>query len=197
MKQTKFGAVVSPIVWNLLSVVLGGLMIAYNDQIIHWVLLFCGIYLTILGLLPILKALIEHVALPFPAILSLVCGVLLMIFNQTLAAIVFVLLGLLLFLVGLQQLNNFLSMRRQGLQLKWYYYLYPVLAIAAGVFTVCNPFDMTETLITFVGWCLVVHGLISVVGVVSTLFVKKSAEEEVVETIEIKDETSEETPTQE
>jgi uncharacterized membrane protein HdeD (DUF308 family) len=71
------------------------------------------------------------------------------------------------------------------------------LAIAAGVFTVCNPFDMTETLITFVGWCLVVHGLISVVGVVSTLFVKKSAEEEVVETIEIKDETSEETPTQE
>jgi hypothetical protein len=30
---------------------------------------------------------------------------------------------------------------------------------------------MEETLFTFVGWFLVIHGLISVIGVISTLFI--------------------------
>lgn len=170
MKQNTFSAVVAPIIWNLLSVVLGALMIAYSGQVIYFGLLFLGIYLALFGLLPILKALFTHNPLPFHGILSLVCGVLLIIFNATLTGIVFVLLGLLLFLIGLQQLNNFLTMRRRGLQLRWYYYLYPVLAIAAGVIAVCNPFEAQDTLVSFVGWCLVIHGLISVVGVIAALF---------------------------
>jgi uncharacterized membrane protein HdeD (DUF308 family) len=100
--------------------------------------------------------------------------VLLIIFNPVLASVLFVLLGLLLLIVGLQQLNNFLTMRRFGLRLRWYFYLFPTLAVAAGIFTVCNPLDMEETLFTFVGWFLVIHGLISVIGVISTLFITQS-----------------------
>jgi uncharacterized membrane protein HdeD (DUF308 family) len=171
MKQKTFGAVVSPIVWNVLSIVFGALFIAYNREVFHWVLLFCGVYLVILGLLPTIKALFNHQTIPFTAIWSLVCGVLLIIFNPVLASVLFVLLGLLLLIVGLQQLNNFLTMRRFGLRLRWYFYLFPTLAVAAGIFTVCNPLDMEETLFTFVGWFLVIHGLISVIGVISTLFI--------------------------
>jgi uncharacterized membrane protein HdeD (DUF308 family) len=170
MKKRTFGVVVSPIVWSFLSIVLGTLMITYSDQIMHWVLLFCGIYLTLLGLIPIIKALLEHQPLPFASLLAAVCGVLLILFNQALAAVFFVLLGLLLFLVGLQQLNHFLIMRRQGFGLRWYHYLYPVLAIIAGVITVWDPFALPETLISFVGWCLVGHGILSLVGVLMALF---------------------------
>jgi hypothetical protein len=172
MKSKTFGAVVSPIVWNILSIVFGALFIAYNSEVFYWVLLFCGIYLVILGLLPALKALFNHQTIPFSAIWSFVCGVLLIIFHPVLASVLFFLLGLLLLVVGLQQLNNFLTMRRFGLRLRWYFYLFPTLAVAAGIFTVCNPLDMADTMFTFVGWFLVVHGLISVIGVISTLFIQ-------------------------
>jgi hypothetical protein len=35
---------------------------------------------------------------------------------------------------------------------------------------VCNPFEAQDTLVSFVGWCLVIHGLISVAGVIAALF---------------------------
>lgn len=170
MEKKIFGTVVSPIVWSLLSILLGLLMILYSGQIIDWVMVFAGAYLIIFGAIPVIRALVVREPFPLVSVLSVLCGILLILFHGVLSAIMFVLLGLLLFLVGIQQLNHFLTMRRGGIRVAWFCYFYPVLAILAGVVSVWNPFALPETLITFVGWCLVGHGLISVVGILVAMF---------------------------
>lgn len=170
MEKKIFGTVVSPIVWSLLSILLGLLMILYSGQIIDWVMVFAGAYLIIFGAIPVIRALVVREPFPLVSVLSVLCGILLILFHGVLSAIMFVLLGLLLFLVGIQQLNHFLTMRRGGIRVAWFCYFYPVLAILAGVVSVWNPFALPETLITFVGWCLVGHGLISVIGILVAMF---------------------------
>lgn len=177
MEKKIFGTVVSPIVWSLLSILLGLLMILYSGQIIEWVMVFAGAYLIIFGAIPIIRALVVREPFPLVSVLSVLCGLLLILFHGVLSAIMFVLLGLLLFLVGIQQLNHFLTMRRGGIRIAWFCYFYPVLAILAGVVSVWNPFALPETLITFVGWCLVGHGLISLIGILVAMFGSPKAEE--------------------
>lgn len=170
MEKKTFGVVLSPIVWSLLSVVFGVLMIVYSGRILDWVMVFAGAYLIVFGAVPLIRALIVHEPFPMVSMLSVLCGILLVLFHSALTAIMFVLLGLLLFLVGMQQLNHFLSMRRVGIRVAWYCYLYPVLAILAGVIAVWDPFRLPETLIAFVGWCLAAHGVISIVGILVAMY---------------------------
>jgi len=170
MEKKIFGTVVSPIIWSLLSILLGILMIIYSGQIIDWVMVFAGAYLVIFGAIPIIRSLVVHESFPLVSVLSVLCGILLILFHGVLSTIMFVLLGLLLFLVGIQQLNHFLTMRRGGIRVAWFCYFYPVLAILAGVVAVWNPFALPETLIMFVGWCLVGHGFISLVGILVAMF---------------------------
>lgn len=170
MEKKIFGTVIAPIVWSLLSILLGLMMILYSGQIIDWVMVFAGAYLIIFGAIPIIRALVVREPFPMVSIMSVLCGILLILFHGVLSAIMFVLLGLLLFLVGIQQLNHFLTMRRGGIRVAWFCYFYPVLAILAGVVSVWNPFALPETLIMFVGWCLVGHGFISFIGILVAMF---------------------------
>lgn len=181
MEKKTFGIVLSPIVWSLLSVLFGALMIVYSGRILDWVMVLAGVFLTVFGAVPLLRALIVHEPFPLVSMVAVLCGILLVLFHSALTAIMFVLLGLLLFLVGMQQLNHFLTMRRAGIHVAWYCYLYPVLAVLAGVVAVWDPFRLPATLISFVGWCLTIHGIISLIGILVAMYAFSHATVEAVE----------------
>lgn len=177
MQMNRLEKTLAPLFWSLLSVVFGILLIIYSNRLIDWMMIFAGAGLLILGIMPIIKALLSKHPMPLIALISVVSGVLLLVLHSLLTTILFVFLGGLLLLIGIQQVDHLLTLKRAGFLFSRYNYLFPIFAIISGVITIFNPFALPETLISFVGWCMTIHGIISLFSVLVTMFRKQGNEE--------------------
>ena len=155
----------SPLAWCLSSIVLGLLLVILNEDILRWVFYLLGLSLFVTGLIPIVTALGRKQDLPVMPFLYLIGGVLIVLMNNSLSAILFVLMGVLLMLTGIQNINSFINIRRGvGIRIPFVSYLIPAFCVLAGAVAIANPFVAQKTLIVFIGICILVEGIFNLLS---------------------------------
>lgn len=158
--NSKIPNISSPIIWGISSVLTGILFIWLNIQIVNWILILLGCFLVLVGILPIIGAISRKEPLPLFAAFEAIIGLIVLTFNTKLISLLFILLGALLILAGIQQINSLMNIKRvTGMSVPLYHYLIPILCIIGGVIAIWNPFAVQATLLIFIGWCILLHGL--------------------------------------
>lgn len=158
--MNKIGNLTSPLIWGICSVAAGLVLIIYNESILRWIFIILGALLFIYGAVPVVQAFFKKQSIPIVASLCAICGLVVMILNTSLTAILFVVLGILLMLAGVQNIASLINIKRHsGLSIPFTYFLIPILCIAGGVVSIWNPFAAQSSLISFIGWCILVQGV--------------------------------------
>src|SRR5574344_784199 len=167
----KISNVSSPIIWGATSVLIGALFIALNIKIVNWMIILLGCFLLLAGILPVISSISKRKQLPLVAAFEAIAGMIVLAFNTKLIALLFVLLGALLILAGIQQINTLMNIKRiNGIKVPFYHYLIPLLCIIGGVIAIWNPFAVQTTLLIFIGWCILLHGLWTLVSLLILRF---------------------------
>lgn len=155
---SKIPNVFSPVIWGVSSVLTGVMFIWLNIQIVNWILILLGCFLLLAGIIPIISSIIKKKSLPLVSSFEAIVGLIVLAFNTKLIALLFILLGALLILAGIQQINSLLNIKRiNGVKVPFYHYIVPILCIICGVIAIWNPFAVQATLLIFIGWCILIH----------------------------------------
>lgn len=168
---SKIPNVFSPVIWGVSSVLTGVMFIWLNIQIVNWILILLGCFLLLAGIIPIISSIIKKKSLPLVSSFEAIIGLIVLVFNTKLIALLFILLGALLILAGIQQINTLINIKRiNGINVPFYHYLIPILCIIGGVIAIWNPFAVQATLLIFIGWCILLHGLWTLISLLLLRF---------------------------
>lgn len=168
---SKIPNVFSPVIWGVSSVLTGVMFIWLNIQIVNWILILLGCFLLLAGIIPIISSIIRKKSLPLVSSFEAIVGLIVLAFNTKLIALLFILLGALLILAGIQQINSLLNIKRiNGVKVPFYHYIVPILCIICGVIAIWNPFAVQTTLLIFIGWCILLHGLWTLISLLLLRF---------------------------
>lgn len=168
---SKIPNVFSPVIWGVASVLTGVMFIWLNIQIVNWILILLGCLLLLAGIIPIISSIIRKKSLPLVSSFEAIVGLIVLAFNTKLIALLFILLGALLILAGIQQINSLLNIKRiNGVKVPFYHYIVPILCIICGVIAIWNPFAVQTTLLIFIGWCILLHGLWTLISLLLLRF---------------------------
>lgn len=168
---SKIPNVFSPVIWGVSSVLTGVMFIWLNIQIVNWILILLGCFLLLAGIIPIISSIIKKKSLPLVSSFEAIVGLIVLAFNTKLIALLFILLGALLILAGIQQINSLLNIKRiNGVKVPFYHYIVPILCIICGVIAIWNPFAVQTTLLIFIGWCILLHGLWTLISLMILRF---------------------------
>lgn len=168
---SKIPNVFSPVIWGVSSVLTGVMFIWLNIQIVNWILILLGCFLLLAGIIPIISSIIKKKSLPLVSSFEAIVGLIVLAFNTKLIALLFILLGALLILAGIQQINSLLNIKRiNGVKVPFYHYIVPILCIICGVIAIWNPFAVQTTLLIFIGWCILLHGLWTLISLLLLRF---------------------------
>lgn len=168
---SKIPNVFSPVIWGVASVLTGVMFIWLNIQIVNWILILLGCFLLLAGIIPIISSIIRKKSLPLVSSFEAIVGLIVLAFNTKLIALLFILLGALLILAGIQQINSLLNIKRiNGVKVPFYHYIVPILCIICGVIAIWNPFAVQTTLLIFIGWCILLHGLWTLISLLLLRF---------------------------
>lgn len=168
---SKIPNVFSPVIWGVSSVLTGVMFIWLNIQIVNWILILLGCFLLLAGIIPIISSIIKKKSLPLVSSFEAIVGLIVLAFNTKLIALLFILLGALLILAGIQQINSLLNIKRiNGVKVPFYHYIVPILCIICGVIAIWNPFAVQTTLLIFIGWCILIHGLWTLISLMILRF---------------------------
>jgi membrane protein HdeD len=168
---SKIPNVFSPVIWGVASVLTGVMFIWLNIQIVNWILILLGCLLLLAGIIPIISSIIRKKSLPLVSSFEAIIGLIVLVFNTKLIALLFILLGALLILAGIQQINTLINIKRiNGINVPFYHYLIPILCIIGGVIAIWNPFAVQATLLIFIGWCILLHGLWTLISLLLLRF---------------------------
>lgn len=168
---SKIPNVFSPVIWGVSSVLTGVMFIWLNIQIVNWILILLGCLLLLAGIIPIISSIIRKKSLPLVSSFEAIVGLIVLAFNTKLIALLFILLGALLILAGIQQINSLLNIKRiNGVKVPFYHYIVPILCIICGVIAIWNPFAVQTTLLIFIGWCILLHGLWTLISLLLLRF---------------------------
>ena len=159
------------LIWGVASVLTGVLFIWLNIQIVNWIILLLGCLLLLAGILPVISSIFRRESLPLFSAFEAIIGLIVLVFNTKLIALLFILLGALLILAGIQQINSLINIKRiNGISVPFYHYLIPILCIIGGVIAIWNPFAVQATLLIFIGWCILIHGLWTLISLMMLRF---------------------------
>ena len=94
---------------------------------------------------------------------SILLGLVLVIApNRFVDGLMYVLGGIMI-LGGIQQLNNLIAIRRMGC-VPFYFWVCPVLIMLTGFFVILKPMETAELPLIILGWCCLVYGVTEIIN---------------------------------
>ncbi|MEG1935199.1 MAG: DUF308 domain-containing protein, partial [Rikenellaceae bacterium] len=101
---------------------------------------------------------------PIESFISLLFGILLMIFPVFFMKILMILLGVALFIGGASQIYAMIQINRAGGAIKGVVYLIPSLILLAGIVIIINPFTFAEAILILIfGITTLVYGVTNLI----------------------------------
>ncbi len=163
-------------IWGITSVVAGLILIIFNDSILSWIFILLGAALLVYGIVPVIQAWKNKQQLPTIFILCAVLGILAIVLNKGLTAVLVLALGIALLLAGLQNIASLIQLKR-GFDIKvpFSHFIVPALCVIGGVIAICNPFKVQTTLIIFIGCVILVQGISNLISLFLLYRSNKSA----------------------
>lgn len=154
----------SSVLRGLAAILFGVVLIVWPEQSSQYLVIVIGLFFIIPGLFSLLNYLMSkkevRAALSFPieACGSVVLGILLLVFPVFFISILMYLLGILAIIGGVSLIIHLL-VKRKRLPLSLWYYVLPVLIVAAGVMILTNPEKVVEKTFIIFGVVCILFGL--------------------------------------
>ncbi len=163
--------VMSMNIWkSVLAIVLGLILVVWPYMAVTSAVVIIGIMLLIYGIVAFVlrsKRRSETEAargISTDAIISLIIGLLLIIFPGFFAGILMIVLGIILIIIGIGQLTSLSRSKKNGYTVSGSRYIIPVLLLLAGIVMLFNPFGTARAVFIFFGIAMLVYGVFSLLG---------------------------------
>ncbi len=144
---------------------LGGVLIAYSDNVAEWLVRVCGVLFLLPGLITTIVYYLqsrEHRSNMFTPLLgvgSVFLGALLMAIPTAFITALMYILAALLIITPLTYLYSFHEVQRGGIKVSFVNYLFPLAQFAAGIYLILQPLQAARVPFLILGCGFIVGGL--------------------------------------
>ncbi len=168
MAQKKSKSIHHSLAWGIASILVGLVFLIRPNNVLEDIIYLLGILLIIGGIIQFLGFLARTKGwenrwkyLPLASVLSVAFGILLLANPPLWKGFVFVLFGISLVLLAVNQLIGLIRMQKaKQASVHWGYFIFPSLMFMAGAFVFFNPFGTERVLVIFAGAWLLAYGLL-------------------------------------
>lgn len=109
-------------------------------------------------------AAVKSYSIPWSNAPALILGILLLAFPAFFVSVIMYVLGIILILAGLNQVLTYSAIKKNGLSVPGYYYIFPVIMLLSGVIILFNPFSTAATLFIYFGIIILFYGITEVIA---------------------------------
>lgn len=148
----------------IVAMLVGLLLLFWPDVVARSIVIVIGALLTLIGIFSFVFACkktegeSQSAILSANAVVDIVLGIVIMIFNQFFAGMVMFLFAAILLLFGILQLLSLIQTHRIS-KIQGRFYLAPIMTILCGLVIFFNPFSTLEWLFIFFGISLVIYAI--------------------------------------
>lgn len=160
----------NPLLWGVSAVLFGVLLITWQGELLNKLVLVLGIIFLVVSIVQFINFMrvtkgIENrwTLLPFGTVVAFILGIVLIAMPETWVSIMMILVGLLIFLLGLSSLTNLYAMRKIA-PIKWWYFIFPVMQMISGALVVSEPMFLADFIIIFAGVWIIMYGIFEFLG---------------------------------
>ncbi|MFI3261440.1 MAG: DUF308 domain-containing protein [Rikenellaceae bacterium] len=143
----------------IVSIIIGLLLVIFPEVFQNTIIYLIGGIVVLLGLMKLISYFIvkqqnPDIPLPIKAIIYLFIGVILCLKADVFLGILMFSLGFILFFIGLGQVLMYVSTKAPLTM-----YVFPMIILIAGFVSIRNPFEVTQTLISFFGYVILFYAI--------------------------------------
>lgn len=149
---------------GIVSILLGFVFIAWPGLVVSYLVLVLGALLVLSSALPMIYSGLKGYGIPWGNTPSLILGILLLAFPAFFVSVIMYVLGIILILAGLNQVLTYSSIKKNGISVPGYYYIFPVIMLLSGVIILFNPFNTAAALFIYFGVIILFYGITEVVA---------------------------------
>lgn len=187
----------------LCAVVVGVLLVMYDEQMVEWMAKIIGGLFFVSGLISVIGFLVDRSQLPFVGVGSMILGIVLAVMPTTFITWIMYVLAALLILGAVGQYANLWQARKYS-TFSFFYWVPPTITLAVGILILANPMETAALPFKIIGYAMMFYGVIETINSIQISRAKKAfmkAEEtreaEEAEVEEIKEEPVQEEQAQE
>lgn len=165
----------NPLIWGVISIVMGLLIMIYPDNTLTIMLRIIGIALLCVGVIQIISFFgssgregIQWSKIPLGGVLALALGVMLAVSPATFVSFFMILIGLIIICLALFQIFSFVAISKEGLQVKGWLYVMPSLMFLSGFIFFFYPNTSAAWVVIFAGSWIVAYGIWEIIGYFAT-----------------------------
>ncbi len=147
---------------------LGLAMIIWSGSLIKLILQIIGWFLIVYGALPVLTSLARKKPIPYISFIIFIIGIFVLLFQGVMQTILMWILGVVILLSAVQQINMLSAMKKEGYNIKVISYIYPFVLVAIGVLSIIDPFEAEQTLITLFGCGMIFYSITTIISRVTS-----------------------------
>ena len=169
MKNNVYVKYESPYMMSIIGFLLGLCMIIWSGDIISVLIQIIGWFLIGFGVIPILISIIKKMHISYLSILLLAIGVTVLIFKDAMQTIFMWLLGIVLILSAIQQINMLQTMKSDGYKIRTFSYFFPAVLLLVGILSIINPFSTQKTIVMLFGCSMIFYSITTLVSKVTSV----------------------------
>ena len=145
----------------LLYMVLGALLVLFNEEMLGWAMTFAGVFFIVIGILDVLRYRLVN------GIFNIAIGVIITVVGWTLVKIVLLVLGIFIAAKGLISLLNILNRPKKNV----FGVIFASLTIALGIALAFG--GLITKIITIVGVFFILDGILGLISALNNLRTKR------------------------
>ena len=157
------------IIRSVIAVLLGIVFLIAPDLLPNTLIIILGATVLFVGIVSFLTIFTKDGGKPaginyFNLVLSLIVGIVLLIFPDFFVALLMILLGIILIICGIGQISSLTSVRKWGVKANPFEYIIAALLILVGVVVCFNPFDTKDVIFWMFSIGAIVYGITNLIS---------------------------------
>lgn len=159
------------IIRSVIAVLLGVIFLIAPDLLPNTLVIILGATILFVGIVSFLTIFTKDGGKPvginyFNLALSLIVGIVLLLFPDFFVALLMILLGIILIICGIGQISSLTSVRKWGVKANPFEYIIAILLILLGVVICFNPFDTKDVIFWMFGIGAIIYGITNLISLI-------------------------------
>lgn len=161
----------NPILWGVAAIALGILIMTYPVDAIAILIRIIGIVLLCVGAIQMISFIairkrvnMSWAQVPLGGVLGVVLGLMLVISPEIFISFFMIMLGVGILFLAAMQFISLVSFKKQGANITFAHYIFPVLMFISGFVFFAFPMDSTAWLVIFAGAWIMAYGIAEIAG---------------------------------
>lgn len=169
------------------AVIIGALLVKYRDEMVTWLTISIGVLFALSGIISCISYMVQKkrfeqmerdgitlldstgrkirstVSFPIVGIGSVVLGLILAFKPDTFIAFGSYLFAALIILGSLSQFMKLVTVSQYG-KVNWLYWIMPIVLLLTAVAMIIYPTLIASAPFFFIGWCLMIYGIVEIIN---------------------------------